>query len=45
MAGEIQVVEAEGEDHVFHLRYPSSANYINLMAKLVAFLNPGRSTL
>lgn len=43
MAGEIEVVEAEGEDHVFH--YPSSANYINLMAKLVAFLNPGRSTL
>ncbi|KNA07783.1 hypothetical protein SOVF_168730 [Spinacia oleracea] len=43
--GTIEVVESKGVDHVFHLLRPFSANSLQLMAKVVAFLNPTRSTL
>ncbi|XP_024034845.1 probable carboxylesterase 2 [Citrus clementina] len=38
-AGEIEIVETEGEDHVFHLFNPDSEKAVALMDKLASFLN------
>lgn len=38
--GKVEVVEYEGEGHVFHLFNPSCANSLDLMTRIVHFLNP-----
>ncbi|XP_030450731.1 probable carboxylesterase 12 [Syzygium oleosum] len=37
--GSVGVVETKGEDHVFHLMNPSCENAVDLMKRLVKFLN------
>ncbi|KAF8013691.1 hypothetical protein BT93_I1527 [Corymbia citriodora subsp. variegata] len=37
--GRVEVVETKGEDHVFHLMNPSCENAVDLMKRLVKFLN------
>ncbi|CAO2821585.1 unnamed protein product [Amaranthus hypochondriacus] len=43
--GDVEVFESKGEDHVFYLMEPSSANSVELMARVVAFINPSLSKL
>lgn len=38
-AGEIEIVETQGEDHVFHLFNPDSEKAVALTDKLASFLN------
>ncbi|GAY32390.1 hypothetical protein CUMW_273620 [Citrus unshiu] len=38
-AGETEIVETEGDDHVFHLFNPDSEKAVALMDKLASFLN------
>ncbi|PKI55564.1 hypothetical protein CRG98_024064 [Punica granatum] len=40
--GEVEVMEANGEDHVFHLINPTSENAIAMMKRLVEFMNDHR---
>lgn len=37
--GEVEVVEAKGEDHVFHLFKPTSENAVAMMKTLAEFIN------
>ncbi|OWM83737.1 hypothetical protein CDL15_Pgr004167 [Punica granatum] len=37
--GEVEVMEAKEEDHVFHLINPTSENAVAMMKKLVEFMN------
>lgn len=37
--GALEVMEAEGEDHVFHLVNPTCANAIAMLHKIVAFVS------
>ncbi|KAB5561246.1 hypothetical protein DKX38_006203 [Salix brachista] len=39
--GVVEIVETEGEDHVFHLLNPNSANARVMMEKVVSFINHG----
>ncbi|KAF9684289.1 hypothetical protein SADUNF_Sadunf04G0102500 [Salix dunnii] len=39
--GMVEIVETEGEDHVFHLLNPNSANARVMMEKVVSFINHG----
>ncbi|KAK4757480.1 hypothetical protein SAY87_018781 [Trapa incisa] len=38
-SGEVEVVEAEGENHVFHLHNPTCDKAVHMMKKVAAFLN------
>ncbi|PKI39266.1 hypothetical protein CRG98_040322 [Punica granatum] len=37
--GEVEVVETKGENHVFHLFYPTCDNAVDMMKRVVAFLD------
>ncbi|KAF8020477.1 hypothetical protein BT93_G1019 [Corymbia citriodora subsp. variegata] len=37
--GTVEVMEAKGEDHQFHLFHPTSNDAVNLMRRFVSFLN------
>lgn len=37
--GTVEIVEAEGEDHVFHLFYPTTDKAIGKMKRLASFIN------
>ncbi|XP_057547014.1 probable carboxylesterase 2 [Amaranthus tricolor] len=43
--GDVEVFESKGEDHVYYLMEPSSSNSLELMARVVAFINPSLSKL
>lgn len=40
-AGRVEVVESEGEGHVFHLLKPGSAEALAFIRRLAAFIRPG----
>ncbi|KAK8311424.1 hypothetical protein V6Z11_D02G248400 [Gossypium hirsutum] len=41
--GEVEVMEAEGEDHVFHLRNSCCSNAVAKLKKVAEFMNQGKA--
>ena len=37
--GTVEVVEAKGDDHVFHLSNPNCDNAVSLVKKIASFVN------